>query len=40
MAESTQTENPFVKMFSGIAAPWCGIPKQTVAQYLPTPFIL
>ncbi len=34
MAESTQTENPFVKMFSRIAAPWCGVPKQTVAQYL------
>jgi hypothetical protein len=34
MAENTQATNPFAKVFSEMAAPWCGTLKQAVAQYL------
>jgi hypothetical protein len=36
MAEYSQTSNVFAKMFSEMAAPWCGPLKQVATQYLDT----
>jgi hypothetical protein len=36
MAETLWANNPFVKMFSEINAPWCNALKQGAAQYIET----
>jgi hypothetical protein len=36
MAENTQLNNPFAKMFEGLNAPLCGPAKQVAAQWIDT----
>ncbi len=36
MAENTQVNNPFVKMFEDLNTPWCGSAKQVAAQWIDT----
>ena len=34
MAENLWTNNPFMRMFNEMSAPWCSTFKQTAAQYI------